>query len=69
MKSKWWYNYAGEDAPYRKGYQRITTSGNHIVAWNNPHQNGKKLLVELFLLKQAHIMKARIMMNVFVTTH
>ena len=34
VKSKWWYNYAGEDAPYRSGYQRITMSGNHILLEN-----------------------------------
>lgn len=32
--SKWWYNYAGETAPYRQGYQRVTTSGNDIILEN-----------------------------------
>jgi hypothetical protein len=34
IKSKWWYNYAGEDAPYREGYQRIVMSGNYITLEN-----------------------------------
>ena len=35
IKSKWWYNYAGEDAPYREGYQRIVVSGNYITLENH----------------------------------
>jgi hypothetical protein len=34
IKSTWWYNYAGEDAPYREGYQRIVVSGNYITLEN-----------------------------------
>ena len=34
IKSRWWYNYAGEDAPYREGYQRAVVSGNYITLEN-----------------------------------
>ena len=34
MQSKHWYNYAGEDAPYRQKKHRVETEGNNIIVRN-----------------------------------
>lgn len=34
IHSKHWYNYAGEDAPYREKYHRLEISGNNIIVRN-----------------------------------
>ena len=34
IHSKHWYNYAGEDAPYREKYHRLEVSGNNIIVRN-----------------------------------
>ena len=43
IKSRWWYNYAGEDAPYREGYQRAVVSGNYITLENYTPEWGEKI--------------------------
>lgn len=34
LHSKHWYNYAGEDAPYREKFHRIETLGDNIIVRN-----------------------------------
>ena len=52
IKSKWWYNYAGEDAPYREGYQRIVVSGNYITLENYTPQWEEKITGGIIFTKR-----------------
>ena len=51
IHSKHWYNYAGEDAPYREKYHRLEISDNNIIV-RNYDANWEKHPSDIIFTKQ-----------------